>query len=294
MDDRIIELYEKYETCRQVAEELGVSIESVRRVLIGHGISRTHRHPKPFPKRSCPSYCDIDVSEVVKLYSDGKSTVEIGRMMGCSYETVNRRLKEAGVPLRKTNTGSRFHIDREKLEALLLSGKTMGQIAEEIGCKRGVVAERCKEYGLNPGRGNVSYAVIARTCPECGNEYETHKRDQRFCSQKCQNAWFSRKRHDRLRAHSEKAVDDISLREVYERDGGVCHICGRKTDWSDYRLNENGAFIAGKRYPSRDHVIPLAKGGQHSWGNVKLACFSCNSRKSDAVLVTERGAVDYA
>lgn len=41
---RIIELYEKYETTREVADELGVSDETVRRALKKHGIKRTHRH----------------------------------------------------------------------------------------------------------------------------------------------------------------------------------------------------------------------------------------------------------
>lgn len=32
----------------------------------------------------------------------------------------------------------------------------------------------------------------------------------------------------------------------------------------------------GPDYPTIDHVIPLSKGGSHTWDNVKVACGECN------------------
>ena len=43
----------------------------------------------------------------------------------------------------------------------------------------------------------------------------------------------------------------------------------------------NNRFICGNNYPTIDHVIPLAKGGMHSWDNVRLAHHNCNSIKGD-------------
>jgi endogenous inhibitor of DNA gyrase (YacG/DUF329 family) len=126
--------------------------------------------------------------------------------------------------------------------------------------------------------------TVSRICPECGIEFETRRRDKRFCSRRCQNSWFSHRRHDAMRVSGGCSIESISLRKLYERDGGICHICGKKTDWDDYRLNANGAFIAGRHYPTRDHVVPVSKGGPHTWDNVKLACFSCNSRKGDSII----------
>lgn len=38
-----------------------------------------------------------------------------------------------------------------------------------------------------------------------------------------------------------------------------------------------------------DHVVPLAKGGPHEWGNLAPACAACNRSKSDTPLGTWQG-----
>lgn len=43
-ESKVIELYAKYDNCRQVAAELNVSDNTIRRVLIKNGISRTGRN----------------------------------------------------------------------------------------------------------------------------------------------------------------------------------------------------------------------------------------------------------
>ena len=78
----------------------------------------------------------------------------------------------------------------------------------------------------------------------------------------------------------------------------VCEVCGgefhadRKRKYctekcKTSRINKicewcnRGHFIAGGRYPSIDHASPVAKGGAHTWDNVRLAHRDCNSVKSD-------------
>ena len=42
------------------------------------------------------------------------------------------------------------------------------------------------------------------------------------------------------------------------------------------------SFDCGKLsndYPSMDHIIPLVKGGYHTWDNVQLVCRGCNNKK---------------
>lgn len=76
----------------------------------------------------------------------------------------------------------------------------------------------------------------------------------------------------RMRERAAK-VEDFAPREVYERDEWVCQLCRLPIDpaiaWPD------------SMSPSVDHVVPLAKGGDHSLANVQAAHLGCNSRKRD-------------
>jgi 5-methylcytosine-specific restriction endonuclease McrA len=45
---------------------------------------------------------------------------------------------------------------------------------------------------------------------------------------------------------------------------GVCHYCGRKTPPKDLTM---------------DHIVPIARGGRSTKGNVAPACKECNNRK---------------
>lgn len=81
---------------------------------------------------------------------------------------------------------------------------------------------------------------------------------------------------------SDNVVDKgITLKKLFKRDDGICHICGGKCDYEDYWYTKNDIFVAGDNYPVIDHVIPVKKGGVHSWENVRLAHKLCNTKKSD-------------
>lgn len=71
---------------------------------------------------------------------------------------------------------------------------------------------------------------------------------------------------------------DITLKKLYERDNGVCYLCGRVCEWTDCQWRD-GVFIVGRNYPTIEHLKPLSMGGTHTWSNIKLACLSCNSKK---------------
>lgn len=137
---------------------------------------------------------------------------------------------------------------------------------------------RAEANKLNNGR---QLRVVL--CENCGNIFYTTNSQKKYCCDNCQEA-ASRKytsynhgSDDRL--NRSNIVDrDISLEKLFLRDNGVCQICGGACDYNDYYINENGTFIAGDLYPSRDHIIPLSKGGSHSWDNVRLAHRGCNSK----------------
>lgn len=74
---------------------------------------------------------------------------------------------------------------------------------------------------------------------------------------------------------SGKVDKSIALGELFRKDGGICQIChdpvSMDVRWPD------------PRSASIDHIIPLSKGGDHTWRNVQLAHLGCNCSKNDKI-----------
>jgi 5-methylcytosine-specific restriction endonuclease McrA len=119
-------------------------------------------------------------------------------------------------------------------------------------------------------------------CIACG-EITTRPK---YCSDSCLKKAMDSAKDVRRRHKIQTALVDtgISALGLYKRDNGVCYLCGQLCNLDDYVVRD-GHFIAGDWYPSVDHVVPLSKGGLHSWENVKLAHRICNSIKADSPLV---------
>lgn len=69
----------------------------------------------------------------------------------------------------------------------------------------------------------------------------------------------------------------VTLKHLIERDGLTCAICGKPCDPNDKKWNRR----CGPMYPTIDHIIPMSKGGGHTWDNVQVAHMICNTRKQD-------------
>lgn len=63
--------------------------------------------------------------------------------------------------------------------------------------------------------------------------------------------------------------------KVFDRDRWRCQLCGIKTPKA-----KRGGFE--KDAPELDHIVPLSKGGEHSYRNTHCACRRCNGSKKDA------------
>ena len=119
-------------------------------------------------------------------------------------------------------------------------------------------------------------------CEECGDIFTITRYGMKFCCEECakrSDARFkSRTRRQRVLDNG-RVDEDITLTKLIARDKGVCYICGGLVDEEDYtRVNGNYKKV-GHNYPSTDHIIPIAKGGTHTWDNVKLAHWHCNILK---------------
>lgn len=117
-------------------------------------------------------------------------------------------------------------------------------------------------------------------CDVCGKQFVTYNPQQKRCSTECSRIWLNK---DKRLTKANTIDRNITLPRLYKRDGGFCHICGLKCSWEDKVVRDDGVTIVGPTYPTIDHVFPLAKGGKHSWENVKLAHWGCNIKKSDDI-----------
>lgn len=77
------------------------------------------------------------------------------------------------------------------------------------------------------------------------------------------NSIIAVKGHGR-RHSAENIVPPLSNRELFLRDGNTCMYCGGQ--FPDHLL-------------TRDHLVPLSRGGRNGWKNVVAACRSCNHAK---------------
>jgi 5-methylcytosine-specific restriction protein A len=57
----------------------------------------------------------------------------------------------------------------------------------------------------------------------------------------------------------------------------------RKTQWWLDQLNRGICHYCGKQFPgaqlTMDHIVPLARGGSSTRGNIVAACRECNQKK---------------
>lgn len=139
-----------------------------------------------------------------------------------------------------------------------------------------------------------------RTCRGCGVVFYPKRSDRVSCSPRCTARWHYRDRPDDYKVgarrwkadNAEKArvsawnnksrartlpgverghVSYLDWCRLVHRHGGKCAYCG---GWPEVL--------------QMDHVVPLARGGRHSLGNVLPACERCNSSKGGALLAEWR------
>lgn len=129
-------------------------------------------------------------------------------------------------------------------------------------------------------------------CRQCGSEFEPVN-GAVCCSEACtlryQRTWSleyykqqmetspdfrARMRHAQYKRKALKTnafVEHVDRDLVMERDGWVCYLCGGEIP-QDVKW-PHGLF------GTLEHVLPLSRGGEHSYSNVKAAHLSCNCSK---------------
>ena len=149
--------------------------------------------------------------------------------------------------------------------------------------------KKLKEEKIQTKNRLTNKQVSLRFC-KCGNILGPRKLLCSTCAEKNKKEyqkeqWRQKDIKRRARLQKVKHDSDLSLLRLYERDKGICHLCGKQCDYSDGEWKD-GTFIAGNNYPSVDHLITIASGGSDTWDNVKLAHRLCNSKRGVKDLVS--------
>lgn len=71
----------------------------------------------------------------------------------------------------------------------------------------------------------------------------------------------------------------LTRKNLLLRDRSTCQYCGARTGSSetDFEGSARGCGVV----LTIDHVVPLSKGGTHSWTNCVIACIKCNAKKGN-------------
>lgn len=251
----------KGHTAKETAEHFGISECYARQICSGiapqshtKGRPRNQDEIKSFIEKRLPDF------EYFGNYTgaDGKADI---------------RCRTCGT----VSTRSMITIRHRNVRCRECEAQRSSEIKKEQEAK---AEERKHKTELNKAR-RVKQLRMA-VCDICGEAFFTWNSRQKYCSASCRKEStrrylaYNQGSDDRL--NKSNIVDrDIDLKKLFKRDMGICQICGEPCDYSDCYTNENGTFIAGNTYPSKDHIIPLSEGGKHSWDNVRLAHRSCNS-----------------
>lgn len=118
-------------------------------------------------------------------------------------------------------------------------------------------------------------------CVQCNVELQKHQ--QKYCKE-CSIKIYKQRRLEEKRktgTHRKRArhygciVDTVNKFKVFERDKYKCKLCGIKVQIKDSNKS-NSAHL--------DHILPLSKGGAHTYSNIQTLCFECNVNKGNKLM----------
>lgn len=155
IDERaVIERYEECETARIVAQEFGVSSETIYRILKRNGIQRTHRHSKNHKKElvsNCRSkYCP---ALVVML----RTVCNLCNKEICNYLDMKPGIVGNIISRHKlTDKRHRRDVDIDALESEYLTGVSMYELGEKYNVHPSTISKWMRQRGHKRGKGYSS------------------------------------------------------------------------------------------------------------------------------------------
>lgn len=126
---------------------------------------------------------------------------------------------------------------------------------------------------------------VTGPCVNCGQTFTAYDETRRanVCSPHCARR-IVKASH---RVATDLRFEHVTWRSLVAEGLTDCALCGEPVDATDcwWTTGTDGrpAYCTGDRYPSLDHVVPIAHGGEHSRANAQLTHRGCNADKGDAI-----------
>lgn len=85
-----------------------------------------------------------------------------------------------------------------------------------------------------------------------------------------------------------KLIDRNKIYLVFKQKGIVCVNCSRKANCV-YITDTKGIFVifnsqlGTSEFLTKDHIVPVAKGGKHEIENLQPMCYTCNQNKKNKI-----------
>lgn len=263
--EKLVSIVQQYKgkgmSAPEVAELLGVNVHFVMKYCKGINPQLSHSYSKQLKKAK--EQIAQRGFEYVGGYVNADSPVTI-------------RCLKCGAMIEKSMVSIRHPDTQTVICPRCAAIEKENRQREKDNRKRIAEEERVRKAEEKAKAAEEKEKAKLHECPVCGR-LTTRKL---YCSKDCANK-VNNKNNEIKRNRKIKGamVDkDITLQRLYERDHGICYLCGEVCDWSD-KEERDGVIICGNSYPSIDHVIPLSRGGDHSWQNVRLAHRICNTKK---------------
>lgn len=212
-DDQLKEVitkFNEFSPLKKIADELGVSEHSISRITKELNLSRD------FGKMmSRPQYDDSKDEEIIKLYKEGKSSVEIGNLLGMEHASVLSHLKHCNIDRRTLSESQFIHNNKtfpselENYETLydmyVVQKLSKKEIGIQLNISPNVVDRVLREFNipirgvLETARDNIVYG------PDSSN-------------------WKGGRTGLYMRLRS--LLANHQVKEILERDKHSCQLCG--------------------------------------------------------------------
>lgn len=134
-------------------------------------------------------------------------------------------------------------------------------------------------------KNHPNWQGLTAECRECGKEknikpYKLKLHKNFFCSRPCLQKFQVKENAPMWKGGNSDLKSRLRRRERMIKNGGK----HSEKEWSELKEKHNyTCLLCGKKEPeiklTKDHVIPVSKGGDNNITNIQPLCLRCNTKK---------------